>query len=248
MKRLSVISITYNNYRGLRKTLEVFNENNWGERVEIVIVDGGSKDETPDFLKTQTLTANWVSEKDKGIYDAMNKGLSMATGDYVWFLNSGDYAPNASVIHLILNNIEKKPDALYGETLLVNENGELIGSRSEQTTRTMPPLLNWRSFSRGMTVGHQAFIIRRSLALPYDLQYKHVADIDWMIRCLKQCDTVVNLIQPIVCFTLDGHSTKHRKASNRERYRVLKKHYGFFNNLMSHLLIVIRHVFKRPAV
>ncbi|MES2618793.1 MAG: glycosyltransferase family 2 protein [Bacteroidota bacterium] len=244
MKQLSVISIAYNNYKGLRKTLEVFENNAFDNKVEVVIVDGGSKDETPAYLKSQTVTQNWVSEPDKGIYDAMNKGLEMATGDYVWFLNSGDYAFGADTVKTIIDNLGKKADALYGETMLVDADGKVLGTRSEQTTRQLPPLLDWKSFQMGMNVGHQAFIIRRALALPYDISYKHVADIDWMIRCLKRCDTVVNLDQPIANFTLDGHSTKHRKASNRERYEVLKKHYGYFNNLKNHLLIIIRHLFR----
>ncbi len=242
MKKLSVISITYNNYRGLLKTLALFEANTFSGNIEIVIVDGGSKDETPEFLKQQAITKNWVSEPDKGIYDAMNKGLKMATGEYLWFLNAGDYAYSKQGIEIILEALEKSPDAVYGETMLVDSDGNEQGTRSSQTTRKLPKRLHWQSFKMGMTVGHQAFIIKRALALPYNTELKHVADIDWMIRCLKQCKTVINLKSIIACFTLEGHSTLHRKDSNRERFKVLRNHYGTFPNLWNHLLITLRHL------
>jgi glycosyltransferase involved in cell wall biosynthesis len=244
MKRLSIISITYNNIKGLTKTLALFQSFDFNSEIEVVIVDGGSKDETLDFLKNQTLTNNWVSESDKGIYDAMNKGLEMATGEYVWFLNAGDYVFSKESLMLILEGLKTNPDAVYGETMLVDAEGRAIGTRSEQTTRKLPEKLSWISFRRGMNVGHQAFIIKKSLALPYQTKWKHVADIDWMIRCLKQCKTLINLNAILVNFTLEGHSTVHRKASNKERFKVLQLHYGLWSNLWSHFVISIRHIAK----
>ena len=244
MKRLSIISITYNNFKGLTKTLSLFQSNTFQSKIELVIIDGGSKDETPAYLKTQTLTDNWVSEPDKGIYDAMNKGLNKATGDYVWFLNAGDYSYSEESVSTLLKSLETGPDAVYGETMLVDVNGNNIGTRSEQTTRILPQNLSWTSLKQGMNVGHQAFIIKRSLALQYDLKWKHVADIDWMIRCLKQCKTVINLNTILVNFTLEGHSTIHRKASNKERFKVLKLHYGWVSNIWNHFLISLRFLSK----
>ncbi len=241
MKKLSVITITYNNYNGLLKTLALLEADEFREEIEIVIVDGGSGDETPEFLKHQTATTNWVSEPDKGIYDAMNKGFNMAGGQYVWFLNAGDYAYSALVVRTLLKMLDKEPDALYGETMLVDDMGNELGTRSEKTTRKLSETLTWKSFAMGMTVGHQAFVIKRSLALPYDTNLKHVSDIDWMIRCLKRCEIILNLNMVIACFTIDGHSTINRKASNKERYKVLSKHYGTLTNLWNHLKIVIRH-------
>lgn len=241
-KKLSIISIAYNNYQGLRKTLKIFESNVFAEYLEIIIVDGGSKDETPDYLAKQTITQNWVSEPDKGIYDAMNKGLEMATGDYVWFLNSGDYVYNTQVLATLIIALENEPDACYGETMLVNTLGKEIGTRSAQTTRTLPSNLTWKSFKMGMNVGHQAFIVKRKLAEKYNTNYRHVADIDWMIATLRHCRTIINTKITLVCFTLDGHSTKHRKASNRERFWVLGKYYGHIQNLWNHLKIGLNRV------
>ena len=243
--KLSVISIAYNNLKGLEKTLAVFNGHNLSAQIEIVVVDGGSNDGTKDFLASQTLTKNWISEPDKGIYNAMNKGLEMATGDYVWFLNSGDYVEDFSLIEKLLNVLKQEPDAVYGETMMVDVEGKHLGLRSVFTTRKLPDNLNWTSFRLGMNVGHQSFVVKRSLALLYNEKYRYVADIDWMIRCLKACKNVVNLDAVLACFTVDGFSSVQRKASNKERYEVLKEHYGFLPNAFAHLGIVLRKLFSK---
>ena len=243
--KLSVISIAYNNLKGLEKTLAVFNGHNFLQDIEILIVDGGSKDGTKEFLETQSLSKNWVSEPDKGIYNAMNKGLAMAKGDYVWFLNSGDYVEDFSLIEKLLNVLKQEPDAVYGETMMVDVEGKHLGLRSVFTTRKLPDNLNWTSFRLGMNVGHQSFVVKRSLALLYNEKYRYVADIDWMIRCLKACKNVVNLDAVLACFTVDGFSSVQRKASNKERYEVLKEHYGFLPNAFAHLGIVLRKLFSK---
>lgn len=243
--RLSVISIAYNNLKGLQKTLAVFNGHDFFNELEIVVVDGGSKDGTKDFLASQTLTKNWISEPDKGIYNAMNKGLEMATGDYVWFLNSGDYVEEFSTIETILNVLKQAPDAVYGETMMVDAEGKHLGFRSEYTTRKLPDNLSWTSFRMGMNVGHQSFVIKRSLALTYNEKYRYVSDIDWMIRCLKACKNVVNLGAVVACFTVDGFSSVQRKASNKERYEVLKSHYGLVPNILAHIGIVLRKLLSK---
>ncbi len=244
--KLSVITIAYNNLKGLEKTLALFMDGRFAGEIEHVIVDGGSNDGSREFLQHQTLTTNWVSEKDKGIYNAMNKGLSMAHGDYVWFLNSGDFAYSREVVDNVLKTLEQEPDALYGETMMVDAGGKELGTRSFISTRKLPDELNWKSFNMGMNVGHQSFVIRRELALPYDEKYRYVADIDWMISCLKHCRTVVNLRQVIACFAVEGFSASNRQKSNKERYEVLKKHYGWLPNVFNHLKIMLRK-FSNPS-
>lgn len=242
--RLSIISIAYNNLAGLKKTLAVFKEGQFSNSIELVIVDGGSNDGTSEFLKEQSITQNWVSERDKGIYNAMNKGLNMAKGDYVWFLNSGDFAYNTESVSNLLEILETNPDAVYSETMMVDADEKELGTRSNISTRPLPEMLNWKSFRMGMNVSHQSFVIKRELALPYDESYRYVSDIDWMIKCLKTCKKVQKSEKILACFTLDGFSSKHRKASNKERFKVLQKHYGFLPNLISHIQIVIRKILK----
>lgn len=237
---LSIVSICYNNLKGLKKTLEIFENHKWGNDIELVIIDGNSTDGTKEFLNQQQITKNFISESDKGIYNAMNKGIDKANGQYLWFLNSGDYAFNEKAVQSILNAIEKNPDAIYGETMLVDTNGKELGLRSTITGKEFPENLNWKSFKMGMNIGHQSFIIKKELCLKYNENYRYVSDIDWMIRCLKQCQNIIKIPQIISCFTLDGFSTQKRKESNLERFNVLKNHYGIISNLWHHLLIIIR--------
>ncbi|MFM6984627.1 MAG: glycosyltransferase [Chitinophagaceae bacterium] len=237
---LSVISIAYNNLNGLKKTLEVFSDHSFNGALELVVVDGNSNDGTKAFLAEQQICNNWVSEPDKGIYNAMNKGLQMAKGEYVWFLNSGDFAKDADTIRRLLEVLESHPDAVYAETMMVDEHWKPLGTRSEMSTRKLPEQLNWQSFRMGMNVGHQSFVVKRSLAANYDETFRYVADIDWMISTLKHCKNIVKMEGILACFTLDGFSSKHRKASNNERYKVLQKHYGYVPNLFNHFKILLR--------
>jgi glycosyltransferase involved in cell wall biosynthesis len=181
----------------------------------------------------------FVSEPDKGLYDAMNKGLAMATGDYILFLNAGDTLAEA---HVISEMFAKHPgaDVYYGHAMVVNLDGRELGLR-----QPLPPeKLDWRSLQWGMSVCHQAFVIKRSLALPYDLQYRICADIDWMIRCLKQAPNTVHTGGLVCRFLADGLSSTHHKKAWKERYKVLSKHYGWLTNIINHLYIVLRYPFK----
>lgn len=246
--KLSVISIAYNNLEGLIKTLNVFKDGLFAETVELIVVDGGSKDGTKSFLEQQSFINQWVSEPDKGIYNAMNKGLALAKGEYVWFLNSGDYAYSPDSVKQLISLLDKQPDAVYAETMMVDAKGKHLGTRSEITTRTLPDKLTWKSFKWGMNVSHQSFVIKRTLALPYDEQYRYVSDIDWMIRCLKSCKMVIKMPGMLSCFTLDGFSSANRNKSNKERFKVLSVHYGIALNLVNHALIVFRKLFNKSRL
>lgn len=227
--------------------MEVFSSRSFND-IDLVIVDGNSTDGTKAYLEEQDFCNNWVSERDNGIYNAMNKGLKMAKGDYVWFLNSGDYAYDEATIHQLLEILKTDVDAVYAETMMVEEHGKHLGSRSHLTTRQLPDKLDWKSFQWGMNVGHQSFVVKRTLAAEYNENYRYVADIDWMISTLKNCKKVVKMPGYLACFTLDGFSSKHRKASNNERFKVLEKHYGVLNNYLNHTKIILRKIFSRSKL
>lgn len=236
---LSIITITYNAGQVLQRTLDSVAEQDY-PLIEYIIVDGASKDNTLALVGAAGSRINKViSEPDKGLYDAMNKGLALATGDYVLFLNAGDELADGHV----LSEIFALPpaDVYYGHAMLVNLDGKSLGLREP-----LPPEhLNWKSLQWGMNVCHQAFIIRREKAVKYDLQYRICADIDWMIRSLKQCETT-QITDGLVCrFLIDGVSSAQRKKAWKERYIVLSRQYGWFNNLLNHLYIVLRYPFKR---
>lgn len=239
--RLSIITITYNAAAILQRTMDSVAEQDY-PHIEYVLVDGASRDQTVALIEAQQqqMPLRYVSEPDQGLYDAMNKGLAMAEGDYVLFLNAGDELADAHVVSELFAN-RPGADVYYGHAMVVDLDGRELGLR-----QPLPPeKLNWKSLQWGMSVCHQAFIIKRSLALPYDLQYRICADIDWMIRCLKQAPATVHTGGLVCRFLADGLSSTHRKKAWKERFRVLSKHYGWGPNVLNHLWIVLRFFFRK---
>ena len=192
--KFTIITITYNAAQWLERTILSILSQSY-ENIEYVIIDGASTDGTVDIIRQYAPGVSfWLSEPDKGLYDAMNKGLQHATGDYVWFINAGDTLPHADIMQRIVQKIEKRkhlPDVIYGETAIVDAQGKMLGMR-----RLRPPKkLSWKSFRMGMLVCHQSFIVRREIAPLYDLNYRLSADYDWCIRCLKEAKYVCNTNQ-----------------------------------------------------
>lgn len=236
---LSIITITYNAGQVLQRTLDSVAVQDY-PHIEYIIVDGASRDNTMDLVRALGERINKViSEPDQGLYDAMNKGLALASGDYVLFLNAGDELADGHVVSEIFGL--PKADVYYGHAMLVDLDGNSLGLREP-----LPPEhLTWKSLQWGMNVCHQAFIIRRDKAVNYDLQYRICADIDWMIRSLKQCERTMPTGGLVCRFLIDGVSSAQRKKAWKERYIVLSRHYGWFRNLLNHLFIVLRYPFKR---
>ena len=235
----SIITVTYNAARWLEQTfLSVLSQSY--PHIEYIVVDGGSTDGTVDIIKQyESGIACWISEPDKGIYDAMNKGVQRATGDYVWFINAGDTLYTADTVQRVVSFVQRRkqqPDILYGETNIVNEKGESLGLRRLRA----PKRLSWKSFRMGMLVCHQSFVVKRSVAPLYDLQYRYSADFDWCIRCMKQADRLANTRLVLSNFLDGGTSTQQRKASLRERYAIMCKYYGTFVTVLLHGWFAVR--------
>src|SRR3954469_12296904 len=105
--RVSIVTVTYNSASTLKDTLESVRQQDYDE-IEHILVDGGSKDETVDIIRSYPHVASWVSEKDKGLYDAINKGIKMATGDVIGLLHSDDFFPNTKVVSGIARTFKEK--------------------------------------------------------------------------------------------------------------------------------------------
>ncbi|MES2454372.1 MAG: glycosyltransferase family 2 protein [Bacteroidota bacterium] len=230
--KLSVITIVYNNVRDIeRSMLSVLNQTY--PHIEYIVVDGASNDGTKALIeKFKDRLAHFVSERDQGIYDAMNKGLALATGDYVLFMNSGDeiYAPE-TVTDVFESGVGA--DIYYGETEMYNDQWQSLGQRRH----CAPEVFNWKSFRYGMSVSHQAIYIKRSLAQPYDLQYKYSSDIDWIIKATKNASSIVNTHMYVAKYLVGGISKKKHLASLKERFRIFTKYYGLIPNLINHIFI-----------
>ena len=256
MIKFTIVTVTYNAEGVLRPTTDSVLMQSYAH-VEHLIIDGASTDHTlqiaEEYRQKSADAASGheiriISEPDKGIYDAMQKGLDRATGDYVCFLNAGDRLPNADTLLMIADKVdnERMPGVLYGDTDIVDDEGNYLFRRR----LTPPEQLTWRSFRHGMVVCHQAFYARTDIAkrVDYDLQFRYSADVDWCIRVMKECENdgleLKNLHLTVVNYLQEGQTTLHHRASLRERFRVMARHYGWLSTLVMHGWFAIRQLYK----
>ena len=257
MIRFTVVTITYNAEAVLQRTLQSVLRQTYGG-VEHLIIDGASKDGTlqmaEDYkrLSDQSELGHKViikSEPDKGIYDAMNKGLTQASGDYIVFMNAGDCFPQDDTLEQVVHRCrlmespsDELPAVLYGLTDIVDGEGKFLYHR-----RLQPPAqLSWRSFRQGMLVCHQAFYARTDIAknLQYDTRYRFSADVDWCIRVMREAERMNLPLVPVGIVTAnyleEGQTTQNHRASLIERFRVMCRHYGFFQTVALHFWFLVR--------
>ncbi len=232
---LTVITVVYNNVRDIERTLmSVINQTY--PHIEYIVIDGGSTDGTVDILNQYAdQITRLVSEPDKGIYDAMNKGLALATGDYVLFMNSGDEIYAADTVAEVFATAPEA-DIYYGETEMFDADWQSLGLRR----RAIPERFNWKSFRYGMNISHQAIYIRRAKIGRYDPKYQLSADIDWIIRAAKAADKMVNTKRIVAKYLVGGMSKKRHWLSLKERFQIFSKHYGLLPNLFNHIVIAFR--------
>ena len=248
---ITIVTVTYNAEGTLERTLKSVEMQTHGN-VEHIIMDGASKDGTLAIAqaykeRNDDRDIRIVSEPDKGLYDAMNKAIAIAKGEYICFLNAGDKLHNPQTLEFIVHIAQHNPDAgvIYGDTDIVDDNGIKLRER-----RLSPPKrLNWRSFKNGMLVCHQAFYAKRSIVPAYDLSYRFSADFDWCVRIMKKAATMsmplVNSHLTLADYLSEGMTTANHKASLKERFAIMRKHYGLFTTLVQHAWFFIRALIKK---
>ena len=238
----SIITVTWNAATTIVPTLESVRSQTSSD-YEMLIIDGASSDDTLKIVNQASIASLRVfSEPDNGLYDAMNKGIAMARGRYLIFLNAGDAFANDTVLARLAALAAQNPGVIYGQTQLVDERRNVVGMRH----LTAPRHLNAKSFSRGMVVCHQAFAARRDLVPQYDLRYRLSADYDWCIKVLKQSPANAYAGEsPIISYLADGMTTRHHRASLRERFVIMCRHYGAFTAIVRHLSFLPRYLRRR---
>ena len=236
--KFSVITVCYNAEATIEDTIQSVISQTY-HHVEYIIVDGASKDRTMDIVnRYREHIAIIVSERDKGLYDAMNKGIGLATGDYLCFLNAGDSFHEDDTLQQMVHSIHtpQLPDVLYGETELVDHEGHFLRMRR----LSAPEVLTWKSFRQGMLVCHQAFFPRRDLVMPYDLRYRF-----WCIKIMKKSKVLHNTHLTLIDYLAEGMTTRNHKASLKERFSIMTRHYGWTSTLAFHLWFVLRLLLKK---
>ena len=184
--KISIITATFNSGKTVRDTFVSVLNQTYND-YELIVVDGGSKDDTVDILRHYELIFNgrmkWISEPDRGIYDAMNKGIAMATGDVVGILNSDDfYTSNGILRKVAITMQDKNIDAVYGDVHYVHDNDlrKCVRYYSSKPFRRV-----WMRF--GFMPAHPSFYCRREVYEKYgtfDLSYKVAADFECLLRLI----------------------------------------------------------------
>ena len=217
----TIITITLNNFSGLQKTWKSIETQDF-EDYEWLVIDGGSKDETVDFLREKrsaTRTAlnpfKFISKPDDGIYDAMNLGINEANGRYLLFLNAGDALASADILSAIHPYTEKKPQFIYGDAI---EPPASEGEPIYKAARRYKDLI-W-----GMITHHQAMLYDRHLIrdhkIHYSMLYKIAADYDFTVRFLQRSKRILYIPKPICIFEPGGISQQNAVLGRHEQYLI----------------------------
>lgn len=239
----SIITVTYNAEATLPRTLASVKAQTC-RLFEYLVVDGKSTDATLQLASDAAIPEMKIhSGRDKGIYDAMNKGLGMAEGEYVIFLNAGDAFHSPDTLQRIADAImaDDFPGIVYGQTDIVDITGKRLGERHLRAPRK----LTLDSFRDGMVVCHQAFVVLRRITSPYNIDYKLSADYDWCIRCLQHSRRNVYIDDVLIDYLNEGTTTRNHRRSLRERFRIMCYYYGTFSTIKKHLSFIPRYLRRR---
>lgn len=238
-RNYSIIVVTYNNADGLRRTLQSIRLLDYAQK-EVVVIDGGSKDETLNIIaKHQDIITTSVSERDNGIYNAMNKGIRLVTGDYVVFMNAGDEFANPGLLSLV--------NGYDGDIIL---GGDIYGGqvRLPKETMTLYDILS-------IGICHQAVYYRREVLQKYgfDESYKLIADLKSVVEPFVKDRVRISVVMEILANCESGGLSKQRwRDTLTERRRMIDElvdpfykddylRFSLINNGMLYDFVVLSH-------
>ncbi len=214
--KLSIITVNLNNVEGLRQTIKSVVEQSYND-YEFIFIDGGSSDGSVDVIKAyEEHITYWITEPDKGIYNAMNKGIRVATGEYLLFLNSGDFLYEPTTLEQLLYKLENKSCIYYGNC------------QSVKGCIPAPKNFNLRQYIKGNWISHQSSFIPRSFFDKYgyyDESYAIAADKKFFMLAIINKEKFENLNQTICFFDTNGISAnvKYSEKKNIENVRIYKE-------------------------
>jgi len=201
----SVITVTKDNLGGLKRTYKSLLCQTCDD-YEWVVVDGASTDGSVEFITGKT--NKWISNKDHGIYDAMNIGISQVSGQYIIFMNAGDYFYNSEALQTIKKRSTALPDFIFGDAI---EDGNLKKARHDS------------KINHGMITHHQSMIYKAPIK-NYDPNYKIAADYDLTFSAIKNADNVLYIPHPLCIFETGGISQKNVLQGRIEQFKIRKAH------------------------
>jgi glycosyltransferase involved in cell wall biosynthesis len=236
-KKLSIITINYNNFLGLQKTVESVTSQTWQE-FEYIVIDGGSTDGSAAYLESQTNNITyWISEPDKGIYNAMNKGIAMATGEYLFFLNSGDHFINTLSLQEVQKHLFKQDVIYFNINVIHKENSYVLEN---------PAVLSF-SYLHNNLPCHQCTFIHQSVFERvgyYDESLKIVADWKLLLQAILKHNVTYRKVDAVFSiFYKDGISSipENQSIMEAERTQVLETEFPV-------LLIDLKEYFMQQRI
>ncbi|MBI3432271.1 MAG: glycosyltransferase [Hydrogenophilales bacterium] len=215
----SIITVCFNAAASIGQTLDSVRAQSW-RPLESVVVDGASRDGTQDIVaRYADITGTVVSEKDSGIYDAMNKGIALARGDVLHFLNAADCFADAGVVEAALREFAADPDLdlVFGDAIYLTPDGPFLRSYGRVTASN----LIYGDLCHQAVFAHRRLFERFG---GFNLDYRINADYDWMLRVFRGGARVRYLPRPIVRYDTGGQSARNQAQTFAERDRVRQTH------------------------
>lgn len=217
-KKLTIITVTFNAQNDLERTLKSVISQTYFPQIEYIVIDGGSKDATLSIIKKyESHLSKWISEPDKGIYDAMNKGLALASGEWINFMNAGDIFVNERVVENVFQENITNADIVYGNYVIVYQNFK---------KKMMTPKDLTNAFDLYMPLNHQSTFIRTPLAHthPYSLDYKIGSDYEQILHFYLSEKRFLHLDIFIAEFADGGLSSNNKIIYHQEQFAIAKKY------------------------
>jgi putative colanic acid biosynthesis glycosyltransferase len=228
MPLFTLATVTLNNAKGLEKTWNSIKSQDLGD-YEWLVQDGASTDNTSNILKNTPALIQ--SAHDNGIYDAMNRLIERATGDYILFLNAGDTLAAPDTLSMITNHTNGKPDFIYGDAFEDTQNG----IKQNKAARSH------NKIALGMFTHHQSMLYKHAAIgeLRYDLTYKIAADYDFTARFLNNCDSIEYIPAPICIFEPGGISQQQTQQGRLEQFQI-RKNLNLCSPMQNHIITTLQ--------
>ncbi len=213
LPKVSIVTVTFNAAPLLPKTIESVLSQDY-ENLEYIIIDGGSTDDSISIIKKfEDKIDYWHSKPDKGIYDAMNKSLNHVKGDYVNFMNAGDYFKSPSTIKKVFSLLKDSPDLIYGDH-------EVIYDSFIKIKKAKSPDLLWK----GMVFSHQSLFVKTQILKEklFDLNTPIIADFKFIFECWVEGRSFHNSQKMIACYSAGGLSEVKNLKTKRLTWKVVR--------------------------
>jgi glycosyltransferase involved in cell wall biosynthesis len=230
--KISIITVTFNAEKFIEKTIQSIINQTY-KNIEFIIVDGKSKDNTLKIIENySTHIDKVISEKDSGIYDAMNKGIDLATGDFITFLNAGDDYIDNNVLFNLFENLDKDTNIVYADHISILNGKEKYRKAKKFNKNNLFKFLT-------TTVCHQAIFVKKEIAPKYNLKYKLKGELNWYFDILKNTNIkFLHRKMPIVYYLRGGVGETKYILNLKEILKVLYSHGGIVGVLKAYKFLI----------